>query len=145
MSNNEHAKKPRKPRKPKAITVYDVIRKAQTLFEKQVIQNTESKRGCIERNISEYYGDSLRFWTEFVDEANTLVDSVRFQKYCTEHSMEARYVAEHIVFEGKGVKEDVLKKGVQILGEKVRMFNAPLYVDKERIFQNPEEKQDTEA
>lgn len=47
-------------------------------------------------------------------------------------------VADHTVFEGKAVVEKVLKEGLQILGDKVQMFNCPLWKDSENLFKAQE-------
>ena len=114
--------------------VYAVLQKARAQFNRQVVQDTNTKRICIERNIPAFYGDPLRFWTEFRDEVNDLLDSIRFNTYCKEHGLNKTYVAEHVVFEGRSTKNDVWRKGPGILGETVRMFNAPLYKDDAALF-----------
>ena len=114
--------------------VYAVLQRARAQFNRQVVQDTNTKRICIERNIPAFYGDPLRFWTEFRDEVNDLLDSIRFNTYCKEHGLNKTYVAEHVVFEGRSTKNDVWRKGLGILGETVRMFNAPLYKDDAALF-----------
>ena len=44
-----------------------------------------------------------------------------------------------MVFEGRSTKNDVWRKGLGILGETVRMFNAPLCKDAAPLFKKPKQ------
>ena len=68
---------------------------------------------------------------DFRQERERLVDSKRFCETCMALRLAHNDVADHVVFEGKGVVEKVLKEGLQIVGEKVHMFNDPLWKDTE--------------
>lgn len=134
MSSNEKTNTVKTKRKVVSDPVYSVLQRARAQFNRQVVQDTETKRICIERNISAFYSDPLRFWTEFKDEVNDLLDSVRFNTYCRDNGLNKNYVAEHVVFEGRSTKNNVWKNGLGVLGETVRMFNAPLYKDDAALF-----------
>ena len=135
MNSTENANVPARKRSRNVTDpVYAVLQRARAQFNRQVVQDTNTKRICIERNIPAFYGDLLRFWTEFRDEVNDLLDSIRFNTYSKEHGLNKTYVAEHVVFEGRSTKNDVWRKGPGILGETVRMFNAPLYKDDAALF-----------
>lgn len=134
MSNTSANASARQRRKVVSDPVYAVLQKARAQFKRQVVQDTDTKRICIERNIPALYSDPLRFWTEFRDEVNDLLDSIKFNNYCSENALMPEYVAEHVVFEGRSTKNDVWRKGLGILGETVRMFNAPLYKDDAALF-----------
>lgn len=112
-----------------------VLRSANAQFKKQVEHNTETKRKCIENNISRYYADPLRFWLDFKNETKVLLDSMEFNGYCKEIGLNPEDVAQHVVFEGKTIRDMVRDNGPKsVLGEQVMMFNAPLYVDAEGLY-----------
>lgn len=134
----------KKTRKYNVQPVYAVLSKARAQFLRQVTQNTEIKRACIERNIIFKYDDSLRFWLELKNEANDLLDSMKFNEYCRKNSLDPVAVAEHIIFEGKATKKVVQKNGLETLGEKCRMFNERLFIEEEKLL-TPTTEQDSET
>ena len=88
MNSTENANVPVKKRSRNVTDpVYAVLQKARSQFKRQVVQDTDTKRICIERNIPAFYSDPLRFWTEFRDEVNDLLDSIRFNNYCKEKGL----------------------------------------------------------
>ena len=135
VNSTENANVPAKKRSRNVTDpVYAVLQRARAQFNRQVVQDTNTKRICIERNIPAFYSDPLRFWTEFRDEVNDLLDSIKFNNFCKENGLNKTYVAEHVIFEGRSTKNDVWRKGLGILGETVRMFNAPIYKDDAALF-----------
>lgn len=131
--------------------VYSVLKKARTQFRRQVIQDSNTKRACIEKNIPAYYDDSLRFWMDLRSEANVLLDSEKFKNKCKELCLNPQNVAENVVFEGKKIKNLVRDNGLEnTLGELPNAFKEPLYLDSLEIFKKPaqitdgsEKRQDT--
>ena len=99
-------------------------------------QNTEAKIACIEDNIERYYDDSLRFWANLKDEAKDLLDSIKFNETCKSLGLKPENVAQHIIFEGKTVKNNVLRNGLDEMGEFIKAFDAPLFEDKEHILED---------
>ena len=117
--------------------LYKVLRKAKRLYNNQVNKSVESKIECIKTALGSYdnlYPDALRFELDFRQERERLVDSNRFRDACKNVRLVHNDVADHVVFEGKGVVEKVLKEGLQVLGEKVHMFNKPLWKDSEKLY-----------
>lgn len=117
--------------------VYRVIKKARTLQLKQLVQSGESKAACLNAVVAkcdDIYPDKLRFDIDFRAERERLTDSKRFCRECESRGLVPENVADHTVFEGKAVVEKVLKDGLQVLGEKVQMFNCPLWKDSENLF-----------
>lgn len=118
--------------------LYVVIRKFWNLFNAydEGMQNTTTKRDTLNLAIRlspKYYSDSFRFWQDLLDEANLLLDSNRFNKYCNDVlKLDPRAVAEHLVVEGKATVNKVLKEGLENYGEKARMFKERLYSDEKR-------------
>ena len=124
-------------RKYKMQPLYKVLRKAKRLYYSQVDKSVENKIKCIMTALASYdslYPDALRFEMDFRQERERLVDSKRFCETCMALRLAHNDVADHVVFEGKGVVEKVLKEGLQIVGEKVHMFNAPLWKDTENLY-----------
>ena len=133
-SKNVKSTKTKAPKKRGASPFSLVLKKARAQFGRQVDKNTETKRKCIEENIKKCYADPLNFWLDFKDETKVLLDSMEFNRYCNEIGLNPEYVAEHVVYEGKKLRNNVIENGLNVLGERVMMFNAPLYVDTEGIY-----------
>jgi hypothetical protein len=132
-------KKTKKPRSKKVNPLYVVIRKFWSLFKAydEGMQNTNTKREMLNlaiRLCPKYYSDTFRWWQDLLDEANLLLDSVRFNKDCEALGLNAQAVAEHLVVEGKATVNEVLKYGIQVYGEKVRMFSERLYKDDRQLY-----------
>lgn len=123
-----------KPKGKKVSPVYAVLKRARAQYGKQVDKNTETKRKCIEENIKKYYTDPLRFWLDFKDETKVLLDSISFHNACSHLGLVPENVAEHIVYEGKNLRNNVRDYGLDIIGEQVMKFNAPLFVDSEGLY-----------
>lgn len=134
MSSNE--KTAAKTRRRRVTTpVYSVLKRARAQFGRQVDHNTETKRKCIEQNIAGFYDDPLRFWLDFKNETRALLDSIEFNGYCEKLRLNPEYVAQHVVYEGKSIKNRVRDFGLDsVLGAQVMKFNAPLYVDTEGLY-----------
>lgn len=115
--------------------VIGVLKKAKTQFGRQVKKDNDTKRACIEANISKHYADELRFWLDFNAKVKALLDSVRFNEYCKKHNHDARQVAEHVVFEGKAFYNAVRDGIYDSLHEMAFMFNGNLFVDSENIYE----------
>ena len=114
--------------------VYDVLNRAMRQFKRQVLQNNETKRECIAKNISKCYDDTLRFWLDFNKEVSAFTDSIRFNEYCESKNHNVLQVAEHIVAEGKTFKNKVLSEGFHIIEQMAYMFKGNLFVDTENIY-----------
>lgn len=128
-------KKAKRIYKPQPL--YQVVKKAKALFMRQLVQNGETKAECLKialQRSNDLYQDQLRFWQDFRAERERLTDSNRFCKACEAMGLKPTYVADNTVFEGKGTLEKVLKEGLQVLGEKVHMFNCPLWKDTEELY-----------
>lgn len=133
-SANASEKTGLKPKGKKVSPVYSVLKSARAQFKKQVEHNTETKRKCIEENIKKCYADPLRFWLDFKNETKVLLDSISFNRDCSNLGLVPENVAEHIVFEGKNLRNNVRENGLNVLGEQVLKFNAPLFIDTEGLY-----------
>lgn len=117
--------------------VYQVVTKGRHSFESQLTKDGDTKYRSLVAALdksSDLYPDPLRFSLDFHTERERLVDSARFCRDCEALGLVPAYVADHVVFEGKGKVNLVLRDGLQALGEKVRMFNSPLWEDSEKLF-----------
>ena len=123
-------------RRRKVQRVYKVISKGRHAFNVQLTKDGGTKRRCLEAALSQStdYPDQLRFWPDFKAERDRLLDSKRFCADCKARNLVPSHVADHIVFEGKGTVNKVVSDGLQVLGEKVQMFNCPLWQDTENLF-----------
>ena len=119
--------------------------KARMWFMRQMKKDTATKQQCLEASVAalpELYPDTLRFELDFRKERERLIDSKRFNDACKALNLDPVNVADNVVFEGKGTLEKVLKEGLQVLGERVHMFQAPLWVDTQSLY--PTEQQQKE-
>lgn len=125
--------------------LYIVTRRFWSLFGAfdEEMQTTKTKRATLNMAIrlsSKYYPDTFRFWQDLLDEANILLDSNRFNKYCNDVlKLDPQAVAEHLVVEGKATVNRVLREGLENYGEKARMFSERLYVDSRKLYDEPNE------
>jgi hypothetical protein len=132
-------KKTKKTRSNKVNPLYVPIRKFWSLFKAydEGMQNTNTKREMLNlavRLCPKYYSDTFRWWQDLLDEANIALDSIRFNRDCEALGLNPQAVAEHLVVEGKATLNMVLKYGIQIYGEKVRMFSERLYKDDRQLY-----------
>ena len=132
-------KKSKNTRSKKVNPLYVVIRKFWSLFKAydEGMQNTNTKREMLNlaiRLCPKYYSDSFRWWQDLLDEANIALDSGRFNRDCRALGLNPQAVAEHLVVEGKATLNKVLKYGIQVYGEKVRMFTDRLYKDDRQLY-----------
>ena len=140
-SNENAEEKPK--RRYKVQPVYKVLGKARRLFYNQVDKDADKKAKCIETALSSFdnlYPDALRFELDFRAERERLTDSKKFCDACEDLRLKPANVADHIVFEGKAVLEKVLKEGIQVVGEKVHMFHAPLWKDSQNLYDAAKEE-----
>lgn len=112
--------------------VFKVLGKARSLNQRQVSQAAENRAKCIDivlASLETLYPDPSQFRLDFRAESERLTDSKRFCRDCEDLGLASETVADNIVFEGKMLLEKVLKDGIQVLGERISMFNTPLWGD----------------
>lgn len=119
----------------KKAPIWKVLDKSRKTFDAQLTKNADVKRQCIKVSIREHYADELRFWLDLKGQTERLLDSISFNKYCTERNLKPEIVAEHIVYESESVMKKVLSEGIEsVLGERVMMFTQPLFVDENQLY-----------
>ena len=134
---NDGASSTSSSRTHKVQPVYQVITRGRHAFESQLVKDGNTKRTCLKVALiksSALYPDPLRFSLDFHTERERLVDSKSFCDACRTLNLVPEYVADHVVFEGKSKMNTVLRDGLQALGDRVRMFNTPLWEDDEKLF-----------
>ena len=134
VATKKNAGKGRTPKSP----VWKVLDDARKKFNAQIVKSTSVKRECIKACIGKYYADDLRFWLDLLSQSEKLLlDSMRFNKACDNLGLAPKTVAQHILFESEKTAKRVLTEGVEaVLGERVKMFTEPLYMDEKKLYAN---------
>lgn len=136
-TENEKPKKRHRSIKP----LNKVLRDARTTFSRQLKKDGGVKKDSLGQAVarnSALYPDTLRFELDFKKERDRLLDSTKFMKFCERNGLTPAYVADHILFEGKGAVNKTLLEGPEFLGERVFMFNCPLWEDHEGLYEEKE-------
>ena len=135
----------------KASVLWSTVSKARRTFEKQLHKSNDLKRECLENRIPSVASDVEHFWSEYMDQTNVLLDSKKFEKECSDLSVDPTILATHIVFLGSGTINKVLRNGiVNTIGSKYRDFTekfVPEEAMRYALGYKPEEKEtkDTET
>ena len=83
--------------------------------------------------MSTLYADKQRFWIDFMEQVNILLDSRRFCRECKALGYKPENVAEHVVFLGSAPMRKVLREGVQnTLGASIQFYKerfSPIEAD----------------
>ena len=118
------AESTKQQRSRKASVLWSTVSKARRTFEKQLHKSNDLKRECLENRIPSVASDVEHFWSEYMDQANVLLDSKKFEKECGELKIDPTTLATHIVYMGAGKRNAVIKNGIlNTLGSKCRDFN----------------------
>ena len=125
-NNNEMQEPKLVARKRKVNPFPTVIRKANNLYSKQVNKNTAVKQACIMACILPLYPDLNHFWMEYQYMVDRILDSRRFEKICNERGLNPQIIAQHLVFEGKAMVEQVLAEGFAPLRGRERSYTEAL-------------------
>lgn len=110
-------------RRPTTPPMWRVMTQARPVFDVQLKKDNEIKLACIEKFMNAAYSDVNKFWSDFMDQVNTLLDSRKYCRECESLGYAPECVAEHIVFLGSAIMKKVLKDGVyRTLGADVRLY-----------------------
>jgi Mor family transcriptional regulator len=131
-TNSSNTNKKKREKRP----LYKVIEAAMRKFKAQLVQNTDTKRKCLNAVISRHYEDGQRFWMDLLLEADRLKDSVKFLKECDGLKLDSQAVAEHLVCETAAVRNDIIKNGLHHHHTLVMMFKERLFLDEDGLFCN---------
>lgn len=107
------------------------MNRARRKFQQQLkkMQTIQTKIDCIEEVAEEVYGSVPQMvWHDLLKESKRLTNLVDFNEYCRSLDLNPSYVAQHIVFEGSGVVNKVMRNGVEdVLGAMIIVYNEPLF------------------
>ena len=124
-----------------------VISKARRTFENQLHKDNAVKLECVEHFIPTITTDAVKFWADYMDEVNVLLDSRKFGKECADLGIDPTTLATHIIFLGVGVRNNVLKNGVKnTIGNRYHMYDKqflPDYVMKFGLDYEPKKTKQT--
>lgn len=110
-------------RRSNALPIWSVIAQARPVFNVQLEKSNLVKLKCIEKFMHAAYADSDKFWSDFMEQVNILLDSRRFWRDCEGMGCKPEYVAEHVVFLGSAMIKKVLKEGVaRTLGSDIQLY-----------------------
>ncbi|MCI5716887.1 MAG: hypothetical protein MR292_00660 [Alistipes sp.] len=117
-------------RRPMTPPMWRVMKQARPVFEVQLKKDNEIKLACIEKFMNAAYSDVSKFWSDFMEQVNALLDSRKYCRECENLGLAPECVAEHIVFLGSATMKKVLKNGVY------RTLGADVHLYKERFSPN---------
>lgn len=121
------------PKRHEIPLLWRVLNKARPVFNVQINKSNDVKASCIQRFMPTLYADEGRFWIDFMDQVNILLDSRRFCRECQAMGYRPENVAEHVVFLGSAPMRKVLREGVQnTLGASIQFYKdrfSPAYTD----------------
>lgn len=98
------------------------ILKARKAFKYQILKSNELKLQCLKTFIGSDGFDAEKFWLNYRDSMELILDSKRFENECVAKNLKPEIVAEHLVFEGKTRMNEVIKYGLSILGNEVELY-----------------------
>lgn len=113
----------RTARRKTSMKLWSIVTKARNKFSAQLVKDCATKRKCIESYIANH-PDPEKFWADYMEQANRLLDSKRFEKDCRSLGVSTEVVATHVVFLGNTAVNNTLKKGVEaVVGNKYHRYN----------------------
>lgn len=92
---------------------WGVITKARRAFNNQLHKDNAVKLECVEHYIPTITTDAVKFWADYMDEVNVLLDSRKFGKECSDLGIDPTTLATHIIFLGVGMRNKVMKYGIR--------------------------------
>ena len=76
--------------------MWRVMTQARPVFDVQLKKDNEIKLACINKFMNAAYSDANKFWADFMEQVNILLDSRRYCRECEILGLKPEYVAEHI-------------------------------------------------
>lgn len=143
-SSNAPAVRPQKNVSDKS-QFWSVVAKARRTFEKQLDISNDVKRRCLEHFISTVTTDPVKFWADYMDEVNILLDSRKFGRECEELGVDKTNIATHLVFLGSGMRNRVMRYGIRsVIGNDYILYKDRFVPDEAMQFAldyKPEKKE----
>jgi len=110
--------------KSKTTILTGVITSARNMYDLQLSKSNAIKLQCVENYMKSAYKDTDKFWADYSERVNKLLDSRNFERECVSRHLNPYAIAEHTVFLGPAVANNVLKNGLyKTLGEDVKLYN----------------------
>jgi len=107
--------------------MWRVLGKARKQFEVQVAPSNEVKLKCINNYISAETSDVSKFWSDYFDQVDKILNSRRFLSESASLNCNSVNLAEHIVFLGSAKINEVLKDGiVRAIGNDYLLYKEQL-------------------
>lgn len=99
----------------------------------------------MEHFISTVTIDSVKFWADYMDEVNILLDSRKFERECAELGVDKTNIATHLVFLGSGMRNRVMQYGIRsVIGNDYILYKDRFVPDEAMQFAldyEPEKKE----
>lgn len=130
---------------------WSVVSKARRTFERQLHKDNNVKMECLEHLIPTVTTDPVKFWADYMDEVNILLDSRKFERECDELGVDKTSIATHLVFLGSGMRNRVMRYGIRsVIGNDYILYKDRFVPDEAMQFvldYKPEKKEpeDTET
>lgn len=104
--------------------MWRILGRAKKTFDAQLTKSNETKLRCIDAYLPAEMNDTQRFWGEFMQQVEKLLDSRKYLRNCQQLGYDAANVAEHVVFLGSAMLNKVLKYGVEnVLGNDLMLYS----------------------
>lgn len=121
-SSNASSEKAQRGRSNR-MTFWSLISKARRNYNAQFDKTNELKLRSVKQLIPSLTLDEEKFWSEYMSEANVLLNSRKYLAECGKLHIDATTLATHIVFLGSGTRNDVLRHGIEnIIGTDYRLY-----------------------
>ena len=99
----------------------------------------------MEHFISTVTTDPVKFWADYMDEVNILLDSRKFGRECEELGVDKTNIATHLVFLGSGMRNRVMRYGIRsVIGNDYILYKDRFVPDEAMQFAldyKPEKKE----
>lgn len=113
--------------KSNRISAYNrVITSARKLYARQLDQNASTKNRCIAHSVAKYYDEPDKFWAEFENRKEDILDRGTFKSRCEKDGLIPQNVAEHLLFEGSATVKKTLETGFAHLKGKHLTYTNPI-------------------
>lgn len=110
--------------------MWRVMTQARPVFDVQLKKDNEIKLACINKFMNAAYSDANKFWADFMEQVNILLDSRRYCRECEILGLKPEYVAEHIVFLGSATMR-TLGADVQLYGKRFSPEDADRFLSED--------------
>ena len=140
MQNQPAKTNGRNKRKPIPV-LWQVLGKAKRVFDVQIDKTNDVKLRCVERFMGTDAHDVEKFWLNFQDQVDLILDSKRFERQCDQLALNPEIVAEHIVFLGHATVKRVMAYGIEHLGNEVSLYKERFTADRLKSKLQPKPEQ----